>query len=119
MVNVGADIPVAIDVYMDGWQISNMNQAKGLYFTIANLDKSVNWQVRHKFPICLIPYEVDLQKVLPVLLGPLKYDLPSRPFEMYRYRGEIRQVKIAIARVICDTPGVAEFCGTKNHRASK
>ena len=54
-----------------------------------------------------------------MLLGLVKYDLPSRPFEMYRYGGNIRNVKIAICRVICDTPGVAEFCGIKNHRACK
>lgn len=102
---------------MDGWKVSNKKKCIGVYFTIANLDKTVNWQVRHKFPLCLIPQEVNVQKVLPLILAPVKYNLPSRPFVFCKYGGQTKPAKIAIARVICDTPGVAEFCGTKNHRA--
>lgn len=60
MANIGDDIPVALDIYMDGWNISNTTKSVGLYFTIANLDKSINWPVKNKFPLCLIPKGIFL-----------------------------------------------------------
>lgn len=102
---------------MDGWNISNTTKTIGLYFTIANLDKSVNWLVQNKFPICLIPKDVDIQQVLPVLLQPVAHYLPPRNLKFSKYEGATKPAKIAIVRVICDTPGVAEFMGTKNHRS--
>lgn len=102
---------------MDGWNISNTTKTIGLYFTIANLDKSVNWLVQNKFPICLIPKDVDIQQVLPVLLEPVSHHLPPKDMIFSKFSGEKKPAKIAIVRVICDTPGVAEFMGTKNHRS--
>lgn len=111
--------PVLLDIYMDGWNISNTTKTVGLYFTIANLPKSVNWLVQHKFPICLIPKDADIQKVLPFLLQPVAHHLPPKQMIFSKYKGETKNAKIAIARVICDTPGVAEFMGTKNHRSGE
>lgn len=112
-------VPVAIDLYIDGWKISHKNKATGLYFTIANLDKNVNWKICHKFPVCLIPTGMDLQKILPLLLGDVKYTLPASEYKLSKYDHQKRNVKVVIARLIGDTPGIAEFCGTKNHRASE
>lgn len=60
---------------------------------------------------------VNLQKVLPFLLSPVKYTLPSQPYSFSKFNGQIKNAKVAITRVITDTPGAAEFNGTKNHRA--
>ena len=112
------NVPVAIDIYMDGWKVSNQRKAIGLYFTIANLDKSENWKVANKFPICLIPPTANLQHVLPKLLADVGYKLPPKEYTLSSYQGEKMMVKVEIARVIGDTPGIAEFCGVKNHRCA-
>ena len=110
------NVPVAIDIYMDGWKVSNLKKAVGLYFIIVNLDKSLNWKVTHKFPICLIPLLVNLQHVLSILLADVGYKLPAKEYALSLFQGEKKMVKVEIARVIGDTPGIAEFCGVKNHR---
>ena len=110
------NVPVAIDIYMDGWKVSNLKKAVGLYFTIANLDKSLNWKVTHKFSICLIPLSINLQHVLPMLLADVGYKLVAKEYTLSLFKGEKKMVKVEIARVIGDTPGIAEFCGVKNHR---
>jgi hypothetical protein len=104
---------------MDGWKLSQQSKAIGLYFTIANLDKNVNWKVLHKFPICLIPPHINLQHILPKLLEDISYKLPPKEYQLAKFNGAKKMVQVAIARVIGDTPGIAEFCGVKNHRSSK
>ena len=90
-----------------------------MYFTISNLDKSLNWKVAHKFTICLLPSYIKLQEVLPKILQDISCKLPSSPYQLSKYNGDIRNVKVEIARVIGDTPGIADFCGCKNHRSCK
>ena len=55
-------VPIALDVYSDGWKVSKQHSTVGLYFTISNLPKDENWKVMHKFPICLFPPSVRAYK---------------------------------------------------------
>ena len=117
VIRCGASIPVALDVYFDGWKVSNEKKLNGLYFTVANVDKSLNWKVAYKFPVCLLPPYVDLQVVLPQILECVGWKNPPSMYNLSKFDNEEKSVKVEIARVIGDTPGVAEFTGVKNHRA--
>ena len=77
-----------MDVYFDGWKVSHEKKANGLYFTIANLDKSLNWKIAHKFPIALIPPGVDLQIVLPEILKCVGWKEPSKEYNLSKFNGE-------------------------------
>lgn len=110
-------VPVALDIYFDGWKVSHEKKVNGLYFTIANMDKSKNWKVINKFPICLLPPEVDVQEVLPEILECVSWKLSPQMYQLSKFHNTEKYVKVEIARVIGDTPEIAEFTGCKNHRA--
>jgi len=114
VVNHPGCFPIALDVFADGWNVSKQHSSVGVYFTISNLPKDENWKTIHKFPVCLIPPEVDTHKAITSILQEVKFK--ALPFQLTIAKTP-KLAKIQIARVICDTPGVSEICNVKNHSA--
>lgn len=101
---------------MDGWKVSHKKKANGVYFTIANLPRTENWKVIHKIPICLMPPNICAGCIMGKILEEVRHT--NRTVDLH-VGDKLYQAKIAVARIIADTPGVAEICETKNHRSSK
>jgi uncharacterized protein (DUF362 family) len=64
--------------------------------------------------VCLVPPEADVHKVITKILSEVKFD--SDPFDLLVGKSS-KLAKVQIARIIADTPGVAEICHVKSHRA--
>jgi hypothetical protein len=100
-------VPLALTLYFDGFQKSSTKSIKGIYMGILNTEPEFFLPTNHKFVLSLVPNaDGCLTKVVKKILEQLK---KIECTELINPAGERKKVAVALACVIGDAPGLAEF----------